>query len=141
MSEEPGKPWSTDLALMNQKVEHIVEMQARTNEHLQQTMETMASAIVEIKDGQARLVEVTSALQELPQIRADVRNLQDEAIAHQSVFSSINDVKRYINRVLTIGVVGAIIMFYTSQYNKSNQTAEQIIAEYIKQSESKSNGN
>ena len=133
MSDEQAKPWSTDLALMNQKIEHNLEMQARTNEHLQETMETMASAIVEIKDGQARLIEITNALQVLPQLIADVRNLQDEAIAHQSVFSSINDVKKYINRVLTIGAVGAIIMFYTSQYTKSNQTTQQIVAETLKQ--------
>jgi hypothetical protein len=134
MNEEPGKPWSTDLALMNQKIEHSLEMQARTNEHLQETMDTMASAIVEIKDGQARLIEVTNALQVLPQIIADVRNLQDEAIAHQSVFSSINDVKKYINRVLIVGSIGAIVMFYTSQYkSKPNQTTQQIVAEVIKQ--------
>ncbi len=134
MSDGQEKPWSTDLAMLNQRIEHIVEMNATTNEHLQRTLEQMAATIVELKDGQERLVQVVSMLQELPQIRADVRNLQDEAIAHQSVFSSINDVKKYINRVLTIGAVGAIIMFYTSQYNKSNQTTEQIVAEYIKQS-------
>ena len=133
MSDEQGKPWSTDLALMNQKIEHSLEMQARTNAHLQETMDTMASAIVEIKDGQARLIEVTNALQVLPQVIADVRNLQDEAIAHQSVFSSINDVKKYINRVLIIGSIGAIIMFYTSKYKESNQSTQQIVAEAIKQ--------
>jgi len=133
MNDEQGKPWSTDLALMNQKIEHSLEMQARTNAHLQETMDTMASAIVEIKDGQARLIEVTNALQVLPQVIADVRNLQDEAIAHQSVFSSINDVKKYINRVLIVGSVGAIIMFYTSQYKESNQSTQQIVAEAIKQ--------
>jgi len=134
MSDGQEKPWSTDLALMNQKIEHGLEMQARTNVHLQETMDTMASAIVEIKDGQARLIEVTNALQVLPQIIADVRNLQDEAIAHQSVFSSINDVKKYINRVLIVGSIGAIIMFYTSQYkSNSNQSTQQIVAEAIKQ--------
>ena len=134
MSDGQEKPWSTDLALMNQKIEHGLEMQARTNVHLQETMDTMASAIVEIKDGQARLIEVTNALQVLPQIIADVRNLQDEAIAHQSVFSSINDVKKYINRVLIVGSIGAIIMFYTSQYkSNSNQSTQQIVAEVIKQ--------
>lgn len=133
MSDEPGKPWSTDLAMLNQRIEHIVEMNATTNEHLQRTLEQMAATIVELKDGQAQLVQVVSVLQELPQIRADVRNLQDEAIAHQSVFSSINDVKKYINRVLTIGAVGAIAMFYTSQYSNANQKTEQIIAEYLKQ--------
>jgi hypothetical protein len=133
MSDEPAKPWSTDLAMLNQRIEHIVEMNATTNEHLQRTLEQMAATIVELKDGQERLVQVVSVLQELPQIRADVRNLQDEAIAHQSVFSSINDVKKYINRVLTIGAVGAIVMFYTSQYSNANQKTEQIIAEYLKQ--------
>ncbi len=137
MSGEQGKPWSTDLAMLNQKIDHIVEMNATTNEHLQRTMEQMATTIVELKDGQTRLIELTNALQELPQIRADVRNLQDEAIAHQSVFSSISDVKKYINRVLTIGAAGAIIMFYTSQYSNANQKAEQIIAEYLKQTENK----
>jgi hypothetical protein len=137
MNEEQGKPWSTDLAMLNQKIDHIVEMNATTNEHLQRTMEQMAATIVELKDGQTRLIELTNALQELPQIRADVRNLQDEAIAHQSVFSSINDVKKYINRVLTIGAVGAIVMFYTSQYSNANQKTEQIISEYLKQVEKK----
>jgi hypothetical protein len=135
MSDEQVKPWSTDLAMMNQRIEHNLEMQARTNEHLQQTMDTMSATIVEIKNGQVRLIEVTNAIQILPQLIADIRNLQDEAIAHQSVFSSINDVKKYINRVLTIGIVGAAVMFYTSQYKSSNQkSAEQIVAEYIKQS-------
>jgi hypothetical protein len=135
MNDGQVKPWSTDLAMLNQKIDHIVEMNATTSEHLQRTMEQMANTIVELKDGQAQLVQVVSVLQELPQIRADVRNLQDEAIAHQSVFSSINDVKKYINRVLTIGIVGAAVMFYTSQYKSSNQkSAEQIVAEYIKQS-------
>jgi len=133
MSDGQEKPWSTDLAMLNQRIEHIVEMNATTNEHLQRTLEQMAATIVELKDGQERLVQVVSVLQELPQIRADVRNLQDEAIAHQSVFSSINDVKKYINRVLTIGAVGAIVMFYTSQYSNANQKTEQIIAEYLKQ--------
>ncbi len=134
MSEEQVKPWSTGLAMMNQKIDHIVEMNATTNEHLQRTMEQMAHTIVELKDGQARLVEVVSVLQELPQIRADVRNLQDEAIAHQSVFSSINDVKRYINRVVAGAIVGAIIMFVSSQYKSSNQlTTQQIVAETLKQ--------
>lgn len=135
MRDEQVKPWSTDLAMLSQRIEHNLEMQARTNEHLQQTMDTMSATIVEIKNGQARLIEVTNAIQVLPQLIADIRNLQDEAIAHQSVFSSINDVKKYINRVLTIGIVGAAVMFYTSQYKSSNQkSAEQIVAEYLKQS-------
>lgn len=133
MSDGQEKPWSTDLAMMNQKIDHIVEMNATTNEHLQRTMEQMAHTIIELKDGQARLIEVTNALQELPQIRADVRNLQDEAIAHQSVFSSINDVKKYINRVLTIGAVGAIVMFYTSQYNQQEAKVTKIVTETLKQ--------
>jgi len=126
MSDEQGKPWSTDLALMSQRVEHNLEMQ-------EATIETMKDAIVELKEGQIKLIELTSSLQVMPQLIADVRNLQDEAIAHQSVFSSINDVKKYINRVLTIGAVGAIIMFYTSQYKESNQSTQQIVAEAIKQ--------
>ena len=134
MIGEQERPWSTDFTIIEQKIEHVIDMQARTNEHLQQTMETMAIAIVEIKDTQNRFLEMASALQEMPQIRADVRNLQDEAIAHQSVFSSIDDVKRYINRVLILGATGAIIMFFTSQYKAEQpMTTAQIVAETLKQ--------
>lgn len=142
MSEEQVKQWQTEFLLMQKDLTHMVENQAKTNELYSQSIQELKESAKEttacIRELTNSNLQLQKALEEIPQLRSEIKNLQDTQIAQAGIIEGIKDFKKIFNRAVATLVCTAILgvvaqnIVSTSASDSNNKQIEKVIKEAMK---------